>query len=59
MNDNNIKEINKKDKVDGITVRYKVSLVEQSFRNGTECGKMTYRARSFKYCPECGKKIGR
>lgn len=40
-------------------VTFKIALVEDSNRNGIFCGRLTYRAVRFNFCPICGKKYSK
>lgn len=41
------------------SITFKVALVEDSNRNGIFCGRLTYRAVRFNFCPICGKKYSK
>lgn len=40
-------------------ITFKVALVEDSNRDGKFCGRLTYRAARFNFCPICGKKYSK
>ena len=42
-----------------VSITFKVALVEDSNRNGIFCGRLTYRAVRFNFCPICGKKYSK